>query len=92
MNSQNEKPKNKPKTLLTFAFVEPEVFEILKRKKSLETKQTELCLPRTFLIFDTSRQIWMEIHAEHGWQFYEMLPLNINQSCISEVRTFNHIV
>ena len=32
------------------------MFEILKRKKSLETKQTELCLPGTFLIFDTSVQ------------------------------------
>ena len=30
-----------------------EVFEMLKCKKSLETKQTELLLPRTFLIFDT---------------------------------------
>ena len=29
------------------------VFEMLKCKKSLETKQTELLLPRTFLIFDT---------------------------------------
>ena len=30
-----------------------EVFEMLKCKKSLETKQTELLWPRTFLIFDT---------------------------------------
>ena len=29
------------------------MFEILKRRKSLETKQTELCLLTTFLIFDT---------------------------------------
>ena len=45
-----------------------EVFEMLKCKKSLETKQTELLLPRTFLILilvqQPQKRTWQDFNED----------------------------